>query len=86
MVCHLRGAVGPFFFEGTGTGAMYFNMLQESILPTIHQLYGDEDMWYQQDGAPHITIVMSGLIMTTLFPTTGQDTEDLLNTPHDHQI
>jgi hypothetical protein len=26
--------VGPFFFEGTVTGAAYFNILQESIVPT----------------------------------------------------
>jgi hypothetical protein len=36
-----------FFFEGTAIDAMYLNMLQESNAPTIHQLYGDEGMWYQ---------------------------------------
>jgi hypothetical protein len=66
-----RGVVGPFFFEGTVIGAAYLNMLQELIVPAVRQLYGDEDMWYQQDGAPHITIVMSGPILTTLFPTDG---------------
>jgi hypothetical protein len=44
--------VGPFFFEGTVTGAAYIIMPQESIVPAVRQLYGDEDMWYQQDGAP----------------------------------
>jgi hypothetical protein len=47
-----RGVVGPFFFKGTVTGAAYFNMLQESSVPAIRQLFGDEDMWYQQDAAP----------------------------------
>jgi hypothetical protein len=47
-----RGAVGLFFFKGTVTGAAYLNMLQESIVPTVCQLYGDEGMWYQQDKAP----------------------------------
>jgi len=41
---------GPFF-EGTVTGAAYLNILQESIVPTVRQLYGD-DTWYQQEGAP----------------------------------
>ncbi|XP_042225978.1 uncharacterized protein LOC121868990 [Homarus americanus] len=47
-----KGIVGPFFFEGTATDAGYFNMLQSSIVPTIHQLYGDKKVYYQQDGAP----------------------------------
>jgi hypothetical protein len=48
-----RGVVGPFFFEGTVTGAGYHNMLQEYIIPAAHQLYGDDI--YQEDGAtsPH---------------------------------
>jgi hypothetical protein len=42
---------GAFFFEGTVTGAAYLNMLQESTV-TVRQMCGDEDTWYQQDGAP----------------------------------
>jgi hypothetical protein len=46
--------VEPFFFEGTVTGVAYLNVLQESIVPAICQPYGDEIMWYQQNGAlPH---------------------------------
>jgi hypothetical protein len=45
------GTVGPFFFEGTVTHAAYLSMLQESIVPAIHQLYGNGDMWYHQDMA-----------------------------------
>jgi len=30
-----RGLIGPFFFEGTVTGALYLNMLQTSILRAI---------------------------------------------------
>jgi len=44
--------VGPFLFEGTVTGDAYLNMLQESIVSTVRQLYRDEDTWYQQDRAP----------------------------------
>jgi len=34
-----RGVLGQFF-EGTVTGAVYLNMLQESIVPAVCQLYG----------------------------------------------
>ena len=30
-----RGLIGPFFFEGTVTSALYLDMLQTSILPAI---------------------------------------------------
>ena len=54
MWCGLssRGLIGPFFFEGTVTSALYLNMLQTSILPAIQELYGDESFYLQQDGAP----------------------------------
>jgi len=47
-----RGVVGSFFFEGTVTGAAYLNILQESIVSTVRQLYGDEDKWYQDGEIP----------------------------------
>jgi len=47
-----RGLIGPFFFKGTVTGALYLDMLQTSILPAIRELYGDESFYLQQDGAP----------------------------------
>jgi hypothetical protein len=45
-IISFRGIVGLFFFEGAVTGAADCNMLQKSTVPTIHQLYGNEDMWY----------------------------------------
>ena len=45
-----RSLIGPFFYEGTVTGALYLDMLQTSILPAIRELYEDESL--QQDGAP----------------------------------
>jgi hypothetical protein len=47
-----RGIVGPYLFEATVTGAEYLNMLQVSIVSAIHQLYGDEEIYYQQDRPP----------------------------------
>jgi len=46
------GVVGPFFLEGTVTGAAYLNILQTSTVPAVRQLFVAEDMWYQQDRAP----------------------------------
>jgi hypothetical protein len=47
-----RGLIGPFFLGGTVTGPVYLNMLRTSILLTIHQLYGNEPFYFQEDGAP----------------------------------
>jgi hypothetical protein len=64
-----RGVVGSFFFEGTVTGAAYLNMLQEDIVPAVCQLYGDEDVWYEQGGAP--PHYHRDDILKTVFPTDG---------------
>ena len=48
------GFMGPFFFEGTVTGEAYLEMLRSSILPAIRALYGNSEVFYQQDGErPH---------------------------------
>ena len=31
------------------------SMLQTAVLPAIQQLYGNEDFYFQEDGAPHIS-------------------------------
>ncbi|KAJ4425934.1 hypothetical protein ANN_27560 [Periplaneta americana] len=46
------GLIGPFFFDGTVTGQVYLNMLCTSVLPAIRTLYGNEEFYFQQDGAP----------------------------------
>jgi len=49
-----RGLIGPFFFDVTVTGEAYLEMLHSSILLAIRALYGNSDVFYQQDGAtPH---------------------------------
>jgi hypothetical protein len=48
----LRGLIGPFFFEGTGTGQVYLDMQHTSILPAIRTLFGNDRFYFQQDGAP----------------------------------
>lgn len=47
-----NGKVGPFFFEGTVTGAAYLQMLQEKIIPALGNIYNEELYYFQQDGAP----------------------------------
>ncbi|XP_049809920.1 uncharacterized protein LOC126252950 [Schistocerca nitens] len=47
-----RGLIGPFRFEGTVTGEMYLTMLADSIYPAICALYGNDEFYFQQDGAP----------------------------------
>ena len=46
------GIVGPFFFDQTATGAVYLNLLQESVSPNIEEMFGDEEIYFHQDGAP----------------------------------
>ncbi|UYV72667.1 hypothetical protein LAZ67_10000255 [Cordylochernes scorpioides] len=47
-----RGLIGPFRFEGTVTGINYLTMLADSIFPAIRALYGNDDFYFQLDGAP----------------------------------
>ena len=50
---HSGGIVGPFFFEGTVTGARYLGMLEKDLWPIISRWR----MHFQQDGAsPHYAI------------------------------
>jgi hypothetical protein len=48
----IQGFIWTVLFEGTVTGHVYLNMLRTFILPAIHQLYGNEPFYFQQDGAP----------------------------------
>ncbi|PSN47780.1 hypothetical protein C0J52_15223 [Blattella germanica] len=47
-----RGLVGPFFFDNTDTvtGEVYLEML--STEPKVRALYGADEIFYKQDGAP----------------------------------
>ena len=40
---------GPFFFEGTVNGENYRQMLEEFFIPKLN---GQNECWFQQDGAP----------------------------------
>ncbi|PSN40755.1 hypothetical protein C0J52_13694 [Blattella germanica] len=47
-----RGLIDPFRYEGTLTGDRYLGILNDSILPAIRQLYGNERLYYEQDSPP----------------------------------
>lgn len=53
-VCGNGRIIGPFFYEGTLTGIKYEEMIDNRILPSIREAYGDvrRDIWFMQDGAP----------------------------------
>ena len=62
---------GPFFFEGTITGAAYLGMLQTRILSAIQNLYGDEFFTCNKTELGFTTIEMSGSTSTELYPDGG---------------
>jgi hypothetical protein len=51
MVCTSKDLL-VLFFERTVTGLTHLNILWTSILPAIHQLYENEPIYFQKDGAP----------------------------------
>lgn len=52
--------IEPYFFDGNVNGQNYLDFLQNVLIPTLVQLYPeennpvvpDQNLWYQQDGAP----------------------------------
>jgi hypothetical protein len=41
--------VAAYILQGTVTGAVYLNMLEVFTVSPVHQLYGDEEIYCQQD-------------------------------------
>ena len=46
-----NGIIGPFFFEGTVNAKRYLDMLETQFFPALNH-YNQEDIYFQQDGAP----------------------------------
>lgn len=59
---------------------MYVHFNTE-LLPPFVVCMEIRKLWYEQTGYSHFTIMMSGPVLTTLFPTDVWDAEDLLSTP-----
>ena len=53
-VCGNGRVIGPFFYEGTLSGNKYGEMLDDMIMPSIREAYGNRtvDIWFMHDGAP----------------------------------
>jgi len=47
-----QGIIGPHFFDGTVNSQSYLALLKETLLPEIRRRNDDEDVYFQQDGAP----------------------------------
>lgn len=68
--------LGPFFIEGSLTAEKYLNFLRDELTPALAVLYpNDEDpdlpnnnLWYQQDGAPAHFSVMVRNYLDQIFP------------------
>ena len=41
-----------FFFDATETGPVYLKLLRRSAMPSIREDFEDEEIYFQQDGAP----------------------------------
>jgi len=44
--------LGPIFFHTTVTHDLYLDMVRDTVLPQLQRQHGNEDFFFQQDGAP----------------------------------
>ena len=47
-----KGVLRPFFFNTNVTHDLYLNMLRDTVLPQSQRQHGNDDVFFQQDGAP----------------------------------
>ena len=47
-----KGVFGPIFFDSPVNSELYLQMLEDTVMPDLRQEYGDEEFYFQQDGAP----------------------------------
>ena len=46
------GIIGPYFFDGCVNGKSYLEMLKHFLIPRLAAGHYDDDVMFQQDGAP----------------------------------
>ena len=66
----VRGIIGPFLIDGNLNGEQYLQLLQNNIVPAIHNLFNGNvnNIWFQQDGAgPHYAVEVRDYLDAT-FP------------------
>ena len=73
-LCGNGSVLGPFYFDGTVTGASYLQLLNEKVFPQLIAEFGDQfnngsfsRLWWAQDGAPGHTAVNISEWMTEFF-------------------
>lgn len=47
-----RVLLGPFFLVWSWTMPVYLDLLQQSVMPSIRKDFEDEELYFQQAGAP----------------------------------
>jgi len=47
-----RNTIGPFFIDGNLTTEVYLQLLRDQVIPHLEVMYPDNNIWFQQDGAP----------------------------------
>jgi hypothetical protein len=52
MALSCKGVLGPIFIHTTVTNDLYLNMLRDTILPQLQSQHDNDDLFFQQDGAP----------------------------------
>lgn len=62
------GILGPFFFDQTVTGDVYRNLLQESTVPRLAELFGDEEIYCQQEHLLTTTVMSRPISMQLFWP------------------
>ena len=61
---------GPYFFPSTVTGDYYRAILSEFFLQDLlHQVEAIENVWFQQDGDPAHTAILTRELLTSVFET-----------------
>ena len=63
------GIIGPYFFDGSVTGQSYLYMLKNFLIPRLANY--DDDVMFQQDGAPRISQALCELSLMKNFPEGG---------------
>lgn len=70
-ICGNGSIIGPFFYENTMTGAKYLDLINDSILPELQRIYGNNfnRLWWFQDGAPAHRVIIVRERLQELFGT-----------------
>ena len=68
-MCGNETLVSPIFYENNLNGNGYLNLLNERIIPELHQIHGNRmnRLWWIQDGAPCRRTIAVRHLLTDVF-------------------